>query len=306
MIYTLTMNAAIDLNLTCDQVQPRTINHSVEVGCSPNGKAVNVSIVLNHLGVPSVVMGIFGGFTGAYILDSLSALGITTQPFFIEDKTRINVFVNDQTDEYKFVCQGGFVPVSVQQDILDSIRNQLDMTHLVVSGSLPPGVSESFLDQLMETCSQRNIGVILDISHPHLSVLLEHRPLLIKPNDDELFKVFGLATATETDVVDAAKTLHAIGAQNVLLTMGEKGMYFSNGSSIYFCNAPQIELVSSACAGDSALAAFLSIWLVESGDIENAMVLASAIGADVAASAGIGSLNNYSKLIGTIQTRQLV
>lgn len=306
MIYTLTMNAAIDLNLTCDHVQPRTINRSTEMACTPNGKAINVSIVLNHFGVPSVAMGVFGGFTGAYILDSLSNLGIKTRPFFIQEKTRINVFVNDRDNEYKFVCKGGFVPQSVQENILDSLRSVADMTHLVVSGSLPQGVPVSFFDELMDVCRLRNIGVILDISHPHLSKLLNYNPLLIKPNDDELFDVFGLTTKNDADVKDALKTLHAIGAQNILLTMGEKGMYFSNGSSTYFCNAPQIELVSSACAGDSALAAFLSIWLVESGGVENAMALASAVGADVAASAGIGELDNYSKLIGTIKTIKLV
>ena len=39
-------------------------------------------------------------------------------------------------------------------------------------------------------------------------------------------------------------------------------MYFYDGNNAYYCNAPQYKFVSSACAGDLALAAFLSEWLV--------------------------------------------
>lgn len=57
------------------------------------------------------------------------------------------------------------------------------------------------------------------------------------------------------------QTLHQLGARNVLLTLGAQGLYFSNGAQLWFCSAPKIELVSSACAGDAALGAFLSHWL---------------------------------------------
>lgn len=38
-------------------------------------------------------------------------------------------------------------------------------------------------------CQQKGCEVILDISHPVLRQLLEWRPLLIKPNDDELKEI---------------------------------------------------------------------------------------------------------------------
>ena len=44
-------------------------------------------------------------------------------------------------------------------------------------------------------CQQKGCEVILDISHPVLRQLLEWRPLLIKPNDDELKEIFGLDVA---------------------------------------------------------------------------------------------------------------
>lgn len=55
--------------------------------------------------------------------------------------------------------------------------------------------------------------------------------------------------------------LHAKGAKNVLLTLGGAGAYFSNGEHIWFANRTfDVKLLSTVCAGDSSLAAFLSVW----------------------------------------------
>ncbi|MBX9242850.1 PfkB family carbohydrate kinase, partial [Klebsiella pneumoniae] len=121
-------------------------------------------------------------------------------------------------------------------------------------------------------CQQKGCEVILDISHPVLRQLLEWRPLLIKPNDDELKEIFGLDVSSPRRVREAMQTLHQLGARNVLLTLGAQGLYFSNGAQLWFCSAPKIELVSSACAGDAALGAFLSHWL-NTDDIPQALAL---------------------------------
>ncbi len=85
---------------------------------------------------------------------------------------------------------------------------------------------------------------------------MKYKPLLIKPNDEEVEAIFGLSLKDEEDIKEALKYIYKLGAKNILLTLGEKGMYFYNGDKIYYCNAPKIKLLSSACAGDSALAAF--------------------------------------------------
>lgn len=298
------MNAAIDLNLTCMKVESNKVNRVNESDYSPNGKAINVSIVLDHFGIDSVAMGVFGGFTGKHIVECLEEKGINVHPFYIDGPTRINVFVNDDTEEYKFVSKGGYVPQNIKSDILTSIRRSTDMEYLVVSGSLPPGVEPEYLDQIMAECKDNNVQVILDISHNRLSNLLSHKPLLIKPNDEELFNVFGLRAETDEEAIDSLKTLHALGAKNVLLTLGGNGMYFSNGDSIYFCDAPAIKLHSSACAGDSSLAAFLSLWLQDKLNIRQAIQVASAVGADVASSSGIGELSLYPQLVNKISVKK--
>ena len=156
----------------------------------------------------------------------------------------------------------------------------------------------------MTLCQNKGCEVILDISHSSLRQLLEFRPLLIKPNDDELKEIFDLDVGSTQQVREAMLTLHQLGARNVLLTLGEKGLYFSNGAALWFCSAPKVELVSSACAGDAALGAFLSKWLNDD-DVAHALALASATGADVASSAGLGKLNRTEELQQQVQIVQL-
>ncbi len=152
---------------------------------------------------------------------------------------------------------------------------------------------------------ENNVQVILDISSKKLKELLKYKPLLIKPNDEEVEAIFGLSLKDEEDIKEALKYIYKLGAKNILLTLGEKGMYFYNGDKIYYCNAPKIKLLSSACAGDSALAAFLSEWLYEA-NIEKALKKASATGANVAESSALGTFGKVSEYIKKIHVKEVV
>ncbi len=84
-------------------------------------------------------------------------------------------------------------------------------------------------------CQQKGCEVILDISHPVLRQLLEWRPLLIKPNDDELERDLWSDVSSPGGYAKQMQTLHQLGARNVLLTLGAQGLYFSNGVQLWFC-----------------------------------------------------------------------
>lgn len=289
MIYTLTLNTAIDMNIHCPPLHANKVTRTESARYFPNGKGVNVAVVLEHFGTPSSMLGFFGGFTGHFIVDTLSAQGFQVLPVWVEEPTRINVFINDGAQEYKLVSPGSTVMPAPQRQLLAQLTALIDLDYLVISGSLPPGIDDSFYQDILEVCRNKQAEVILDISHACLNRLLEYRPLLIKPNDEEVKEIFGLEITNHQQAQVALKAMHALGARNILLTLGSKGLYFSDGNQVAFCNAPDIQLVSSACAGDAALAAFLSQWL-PGHDLTHALRLASATGADVAASEGLGEL----------------
>lgn len=304
MIYTLTLNTAIDMNITTQGLLPNKVNRTQSVKYSPNGKGVNVSVVLRHNEIRNRIIGVFGGFSGRYIVDELNVAGHEVSPVWVEEPTRINVFAHDGQDEFKLVSPGSFVSREKQKEMLSMIKHFTDMDYLVISGSLPPGVELSFYDELMVLLKSKGVKVVLDISSTKLEGLLKYEPLLIKPNDDELKEVFGL-DIKDVPIVEVMSVLHNKGAQNVLLTMGAQGLYFSDGSKIYGCDSPKITLLSSACAGDACLGAFLSEWLL-GGDIEYALKKASATGANVAESEGIGALENVASYIKKVNVKTIL
>ncbi|MDH8265491.1 1-phosphofructokinase, partial [Klebsiella pneumoniae] len=63
-------------------------------------------LVLHHYQQPTHVMGIFGGFTGRYIVEELRKQHINVTPAWVAEPTRINIFINDGSDEYKLVNPG--------------------------------------------------------------------------------------------------------------------------------------------------------------------------------------------------------
>lgn len=304
MIYTLTLNTAVDMNICCDDILPARVNRTRSTEYCPNGKGVNVARVLHHFHQPVHIQGIFGGFTGNYIVDALREDNLKVTPTWVDGPTRINIFINDGRQEYKLVNPGSPVNADCRQQVIGHLQQLEAGDYLVISGSLPPGIDGEFYHDILRVCAQRGGEVILDISHPALRQLVARRPLLIKPNDEELAAVFGLGSGSHQQVRQSMAALHRAGARNVLLTLGARGLYFSSGTAIWFCNAPEVELVSSACAGDAALGAFLSRWLT-GGRIDEALMLASATGADVAASAGLGQLSRITQLLTQVRAVQL-
>lgn len=92
MIYTLTTNPAVDVNITSDDLRSDKINRTRDAVYSPNGKGLNVSFTLAHYGVDSQILGFFGGFTGNYIVEGASKI-CPVKPVWIDGITRLNVFL---------------------------------------------------------------------------------------------------------------------------------------------------------------------------------------------------------------------
>lgn len=292
MIYTLTPNPAIDYNISCDGLQPNTVTRTRDAVYTPNGKGLNVSFTLDHYGVDTTILGFFAGFSGRYIVEGARELGVDVKPVWTEGITRVNVFLNAGPDtEYNMVNAGAAITAADEDAMFDLIDRLDDLDCLVISGSLPPNASEGFLRTAIERVRAKGSRFVLDISSPQLAELLKLEPLLIKPNDDELRDIFGIeVVAGDDESVSAAMgELHARGAQNVLLTLGGAGAYFSNGEHLWFANRTfDVEVRSTVCAGDSSLAAFLSVWFSDRDRVEDALRRSMATGANVVECAGLG------------------
>ena len=289
MIYTLTTNPAIDMNITSDTISTEHVNRTRDAVYTPNGKGLNVSFTLKHYGVDSTILGFFGGFSGDYIVREADKI-CPVKPIQIDGITRVNVFLTTPEGEYKFPNAGAEVNRPKQEEMLSLLRGLDDLECLVISGSLPTGIVPSYYDELINVVREKGAEFVLDISHKHL-----------KPNDEEVAAIFGVDVKSEEDIISALHTIHGAGAKNILLTLGGEGAYFFNGEHVWHANAAKVDMLSTACAGDATLASFLSVWLANRKLVEPALTRAMATGANVAMSAGLGDFALVDQLAQSIR-----
>ena len=259
-IYTCTMNLAIDLFIETEEMHPFMVNRTKEDDIQANGKGVNVSLVLKMLDFPSTALGFSAGFTGKYIEDYLQQKQIQTDFIEVPGMTRINVFtqVNQTGEEYKLVNQGPEIPQTAVHNFLNQIRALQAEDYLCVSGSLPRGLSPKVLVEISRICQEKGIHLIIDSSDQEVMDCLPYRPFLLKPNEEELSSWFGRKMVTDEDYFVYGQRLVELGAENVLLSLGEKGAILFTKDRVFRGNSPKGKVVNTACAGDTMLGSFLA------------------------------------------------
>lgn len=259
-IYTCTMNLAIDLFIETEEMHPFMVNRTKEDDIQANGKGVNVSLVLKMLDFPSTALGFSAGFTGKYIEDYLQQKQIQTDFIEVPGMTRINVFtqVNQTGEEYKLVNQGPEIPQTAVHNFLNQIRALQAEDYLCVSGSLPRGLSPKVLIEISRICQEKGVHLIIDSSDQEVMDCLPYRPFLLKPNEEELSSWFGRKMVTDEDYFVYGQRLVELGAENVLLSLGEKGAILFTKDRVFRGNSPKGKVVNTACAGDTMLGAFLA------------------------------------------------
>ena len=62
MIYTVTFNPSLDYIVSVDNFTTGKVNRTTKEILFPGGKGINVSIVLNNLGMESTALGFIAGY----------------------------------------------------------------------------------------------------------------------------------------------------------------------------------------------------------------------------------------------------
>ena len=92
MVYTVTLNPALDYVIHIEDFQTGEINRTQREEIQFGGKGINVSTVLTRLGVENTALGFLAGFTGQALAEGLRKNGIQTDFIWLmEGLTRINV-----------------------------------------------------------------------------------------------------------------------------------------------------------------------------------------------------------------------
>ncbi|MGI6279738.1 MAG: 1-phosphofructokinase, partial [Acutalibacteraceae bacterium] len=289
MIYTLTLNPAIDYVMRFNSFTEGAVNRSTGEQFFTGGKGINVSDVLIKLGHPSKILGFTAGFTGAFLEESLKKQGFSTDFIRLKNgNTRINVKLKTENE----TDLNGLGPEVTNEDInklILKLQNLKTGDILVISGSAPRGTDCHIYGKILSVIRSKGVTAVVDTTGDLLKNTLKYRPFLIKPNEIELGELFGVKINTEDEIVNYAKTLQEMGAANVLVSRGEKGaLLITETGKIHKIKAVSGKAQNTVGAGDSMLAGFISGHL-KTGNFEYALMLATACGAATAFSEGLAS-----------------
>ncbi|MGI6755272.1 MAG: 1-phosphofructokinase [Atopobiaceae bacterium] len=297
MIYTVTLNPAIDYvmhPLTLDMgFTNRSSSEEIHIG----GNGINISTLLNELGVSNVALGIAAGFTGEYLIHRLQEKGIASN-FVLLDKgnTRINV----KLQGIVMTMVNGMGPKISQKkvdELLDRIDGIGEGDTLVLTGSIPKSLPDNMYDIIMRRLDGRGIRFVVDAPGDLLMESLPAKPFLIKPNNHEVGRIFGAQPETPQDCMPYAHKLHELGAQNVIVSCGGHGAALvDTNDEEHIVPTAKIKLVNATGAGDSMVAGFIAK-VIEGASYQDALIFASACGTATAGSKAIAKRATIDRVV---------
>ena len=223
MIYTVTFNPALDYIVFLDDMKLGDINRATRESIFYGGKGINVSTILNTLGLETTALGFVAGFTGKAIEEGLASLGIHTDFIHLpEGNSRINVKVK-HGDETEINGQGPVITDEAIEALFAKLDTLTEDDILVLAGSIPNTLPEDIYEKILARLEEKRIRIAVDATKDLLLNVLKYHPFLIKPNNHELGEMFHTVCKTKDDIEHYAKELQKMGARNVLISMAGDG-----------------------------------------------------------------------------------
>jgi len=214
MIYTVTLNPAIDKTVEIDGLTLGNVNRISALRADAGGKGINVSKVVATLSGQSVAHGIIGGSGGQMIKNTLEQMGIKTDFVEVDAETRVNMKIIDTKNRCNTDINEPGSPVTadvikaVEKKLADSLKPG-DIA--VLAGSVPKGAAADIYGRLVRLCNACEARAVLDVDGALMAPGLAAKPYLIKPNIDELSRLCGTPLKTVKDCIAPIKKLLADG-----------------------------------------------------------------------------------------------
>lgn len=271
MIITVTPNPSIDRTVTLPARLVRGAVHRVQsVSTEPGGKGVNVARALTLAGLDTLAILPAGGRDP--ILSALQSCGVPFYAVPVDGAVRTNLTITESDGTTTKINEpGAVIDEAALAALTAAILDRAESARWVVlSGSLPPGMPDSWYADVVARLRPFDCKVAVDTSDAPLAALAAEfgraAPDLIKPNAEELASLAGvaaehleaaLAQGDPDPVVAAARQLINRGAHTVLATLGPAGAVLVDETGSWLATPPPIKPRSTVGAGDSSLAGYV-------------------------------------------------
>ena len=251
MILCVGLSPAWQRHMYFDDFEMDEVNRATGGKLFSSGKALNAVITAHCLGAPCLGLTFCGGLQGEAMREDMNRRGIAFEGVETEAQTRCcTTLINRATGEVTELVESA-PPVKPQE--LETLRQAIlahsdRSTIAVLSGSMPLGAPPETFHKLVD---KTGLDIVADIRGPELLKLLPLRPLIVKPNQEELAKTLGTPTDSEDALKGAMQSLATRGARWVVISQGAGAVLVYGEGTFHRLRPPRIESVNPIGAGDA-------------------------------------------------------
>lgn len=266
MIVTLTANPSLDRTIVLEgPLRPGEVQSASEGREDAGGKGINVARVIAAAGART--RAVLPLAEDDPFASALRAAALPTDAVPIGGRARSNLTITDPAGTTtKLNLPGAELSPEERSAIVGAVvAATRDARWLVLAGSLPPGAGDGFYVDVIRAVraahGEHAPLVAVDTSGPALAAVVQDAaPDLIKPNDEELAELAGVAIgegALAGAVLPVARELVPVKVRAALVTLGAAGAVLVTADGAWSGRPPRIRVVSTVGAGDSSLAGYL-------------------------------------------------
>lgn len=261
-VVTITLNPAFDITLTLDGIHADKINRPISEMKISAGKGINISESLSALGFPTVAAAIVGRDSLEAFRRPLDEKGLHCRFVIVDGAVRENLTLLSEGSTVKINRAGNPIDAEAIERLKSLIRDMWEDGDVIVfSGSVPEGITDEQVDSLISYASECGYKVAVDSETISAERLIKLRPWLIKPNEHELRAISGQELKSVPELLSQCEYLVRSGVEQVLLTVGEQGLFLVAENKKISAVPPETTEVNTVGAGDTALAGYIYAYL---------------------------------------------
>lgn len=274
MIYTVTMNPALEFVSEVSNFEFDKNNISDFDLMLPAGKGINVSRVLKQLGLPTVATGFAGGFTGEFVEDWLRREDIKSEFIRIDDNTRINIKI---TGSSKTVIESKGPSISHQelQELLYYLSRVKEGDTVFLSTAFPKNITETVIERMIAICKANKAQFVLDIDEYYLERFANEGSLLEKISVKCLEHLFKTKIDSESDLLKWKNEIFDLNSKFVIVPFVDNKVYLFQKNSIYAFDIEKLLNQKRDFVIDSIIAGFIATF-IRNSDYEKSFEMANA------------------------------
>lgn len=256
-IVTVTFSPCIDKSTSIPALIPEKKLRCSAPKLEPGGGGINVARAIKKLGGEATAIFPSGGYTGKFFNHLIELEAVTSVIISTAAETRENIIVLDESNnqQYRFGMPGTELLESEWQHCLQAVEDIHDISYIIASGSLPPGVPLNVYAMLAKISKSKRARYIVDTSGAALAEAADEGVFLLKPNLGELSSLAGVKHIAPEEVAAIGRSFIASGkCEAMVVSMGAAGAMLITADRTEKITPPSVARRSTVGAGDSMVA----------------------------------------------------